>query len=320
MALLVYYVKLFILGSTPRSIYNIKYTLPSVNWGTLWPVTTLLVVISLTYSIISPVINGLTCFSFFLFYQLYKYQFLWQIDQPKSSETGGLFFPSAMQHIFVGMYIQQICLAALFFLAQDQNGDASAIPEGALMVVLIAFTIFFHLLINNSYGPLIHALPLSLADQIGADANRAAAEQELRDGAETADGHSAASGDVEELSAEKAPRASTGSEKGKASLAASPVVPAAAPAVEEETDPATANPPEIAAPEEDVGPKEFYHPASVEPQRVVWIPRDELGLAEEEEKAIRAAGIEVSLEGAKMDGKGHVDITGAPPGGEVRVL
>ena len=139
--LVIYYVKLFILGSTPRSIYTIKYTLRNVAWGTLWPATTLLVVIALAYSIISPIINGLVCFSFFLFYQLWKYLFLWQLEQPKSGETGGLFFPKAIQHMFVGMYIQQICLAALFFLAQDEGGHPSAIPEGALMVVLIAFTV-----------------------------------------------------------------------------------------------------------------------------------------------------------------------------------
>lgn len=139
--LVLYYVKLFILGSTPRSIYNIKYKLRNVNWGTLWPSTTLLVVITLAYSIISPVINGLACFSFFLFYQLWKYQFMWQLEQPRSGETGGLFFPKAMQHVFVGMYIQQICLAALFFLAQNEEKHPSAIPEGALMVVLIAFTV-----------------------------------------------------------------------------------------------------------------------------------------------------------------------------------
>lgn len=139
--LIIYYVKLFLLGSTPRSIYTIKYTLRNVAWGTLWPVTTLLVVISLAYSIISPIINGLTCFSFFMLFQLWKYLFLWQLEQPKSGETGGLFFPKAIQHIFVGMYIQQICLAALFFLAQDENKHASAIPEGALMVVLVAFTV-----------------------------------------------------------------------------------------------------------------------------------------------------------------------------------
>ncbi len=44
--LVLYYVKLFLLGSTPRSIYGIKYTMRSVSWGTLFPNTTLLVVIS----------------------------------------------------------------------------------------------------------------------------------------------------------------------------------------------------------------------------------------------------------------------------------
>ena len=44
--LVLYYVKLFILGSTPRSIYAIKYTLRSVSWGTLFPGITLLAVIS----------------------------------------------------------------------------------------------------------------------------------------------------------------------------------------------------------------------------------------------------------------------------------
>lgn len=72
---------------------------------------------------------------------LYKYQFLWQLDQPRSSDTGGLFFPKAIQHIFVGLYLQQICLAALFFLAQNEAGHPSSIGEGALMIVLIVITV-----------------------------------------------------------------------------------------------------------------------------------------------------------------------------------
>src|SRR5262245_53224468 len=44
--LVLYYVKLFLLGSTPRSVHAIKYGLRSVSWGTLYPSITLLVVIS----------------------------------------------------------------------------------------------------------------------------------------------------------------------------------------------------------------------------------------------------------------------------------
>ena len=49
---------------------------------------------------------------------------------PKAGETGGLYFATALQHVFVGLYIEEICLIGLFFLAQDVNGHPSALPEG----------------------------------------------------------------------------------------------------------------------------------------------------------------------------------------------
>jgi calcium permeable stress-gated cation channel len=45
--LILYYVKLFVLGSTPRSVYQLKYGLRSVSFGTLFPTMTVLVVISM---------------------------------------------------------------------------------------------------------------------------------------------------------------------------------------------------------------------------------------------------------------------------------
>jgi calcium permeable stress-gated cation channel len=139
--LVMYYLKITLLGSTPRSVYAIKYSPRMSAWGTLFPAMTQLVVITFGYSIISPIINGLAFASFFLFYLLYKYLFTWVNDQPRSSETGGLFFPKAIQHLFVGLYVQQLCLCALFFLAQNSHDSPSAIPEGALMIVLIVFTV-----------------------------------------------------------------------------------------------------------------------------------------------------------------------------------
>ena len=45
-----------------------------------------------------------------------------------------------------------------------------------------------------------------------------------------------------------------------------------------------------------------------------------LGLAEAEARDIGETGILVSTEDARMDAKGHVVISGPPPGGEVRSL
>ncbi|KAI0918583.1 hypothetical protein AcV5_002534 [Taiwanofungus camphoratus] len=310
--LVLYYVKLFILGSTPRSIYKIKYTLRSVQWGTTFPTITLLVVITVAYSIISPIINGLAFATFFLFYQMWKYLFLWQLDQPRSSETGGRFFPKAIQHVFVGMYLQQICLAALFFLAQNDAHHPSAVPEGALMVVLIAFTAFFNMIINNSYGPLIEYLPLTLADKMQAvnDANRDAAEQHLNDSASVRSisveekRRSQAISSSENKRDEKARTANIEeAERGEAGSVGEQSVGGAGGTLESD----------IKGVDEEAGPKDFYHPASVEPQPVIWLARDPLGLAKAEEAAIREKGILVSIENACMDEKGHVDISGRPP-------
>jgi len=274
--LLLYYVKLFVLGSSPRSVYKLKYGLRSVSFGTLFPTMTLLVVITITYSVISPIINGLAFVCFFLFFMLYKYLFLWQLQQPRANDSGGLFFPKALQHVFVGLYIMQVCMAALFFLSQNQNNKPSAIPEGALMVVLIIVTIGFQLILNNSYGPLISALPLSLSDQIvqapaieGTDGTKVDGKQR-----------------VEAYSPETSPVTPHQHVGGPTPTSTSHI-------------------------------EEFAHPASIEPQQVVWIPRDPLGLGEFEASANGARGIEVGMEGATMNGKGNVDVDRAPPGEDV---
>ena len=96
---------------------------------------------ALGYSIIAPIMNGFACATFFMFYQLYKYLFLYVYQQPATTDTGGLFYPKAYQHVLVGMYVQQICLCALFFLSTDTQGRHSSVGEGALMVVLIVITV-----------------------------------------------------------------------------------------------------------------------------------------------------------------------------------
>lgn len=39
------------------------------------------------------------------------------------------------------MYIQEVCLCALFFLRRDQNQKVAAIPQAVLMIVLIVITV-----------------------------------------------------------------------------------------------------------------------------------------------------------------------------------
>lgn len=174
-----------------RSIYKSRYHLGDTSWGAQFPQATVYAVISgsygalrypwltavLGYCVISPIISGFGACFFLLSAQAWKYLFIWVQDQPSSKDTGGAFFPKAITHVFVGIYIQEVCLCALFFLARDQNGNVAALPQAILMIVLIVCTVSqgrrcrsgtdqqaaAHYVLVVSYKPLIHSLPLSLA-------------------------------------------------------------------------------------------------------------------------------------------------------------
>ncbi|KAI7964441.1 hypothetical protein MJO29_002539 [Puccinia striiformis f. sp. tritici] len=159
----VYNLKIKFLTSTPRSVYTTRCGMSSVQWGTLFPNITLLAVIAISYSIVSPILNGFALVGFALFWFVYKYLFIFVMDLPSHSETGGLFFPLAIKQMFVGLYISEIFLAALFFLAQDDSKNQSGVVHGALMIVLILITMFFKSMISRDFFPLIDYLPVSLA-------------------------------------------------------------------------------------------------------------------------------------------------------------
>lgn len=139
------------------------------------------------------------------------------------------------------------------------------------------------MMINDSYGPLIHSLPLSLADRVGVDLPKETVD---------ADGTNGKDRNSEDPEAQ-----SPTSLKGKGV--------------------ATDDDDEMSAPHQPVD-YGFAHPAASRPQQTIWIARDTLGLTAEEMDAMRERGIAVSSVDAEMDGKGAVSIQGPPPDEESR--
>ncbi|KLT42385.1 DUF221-domain-containing protein [Cutaneotrichosporon oleaginosum] len=159
-----YYVRVILGGGTPRRIFNSRYQLEEPEFGTEYPNVTVYANIMITYMIISPVINGFGACFCMLAYFVYKYLYMWVMDLPPSADTGGLFFPKAITQIFIGFYIQEVCLCALFFLARNEQNKVSALPQAILMIILIVLTAAFNWLIKTMYNPLKVSLPLSMAD------------------------------------------------------------------------------------------------------------------------------------------------------------
>lgn len=139
-------------------------------------------------------------------------------------------------------------------------------------------------MINDSYGPLIHSLPLSLANHIETVSPRGSED------AVTDEKKAAITADMESQE-----EAGAGKSKGKA-------------ASTEDDEPSP----------DDMKPRAqinygFAHPAASRPQRVIWMAKDTLGLTAEEVTALKERGIDVSTEDATMDAKGKVTIQGPPP-------
>lgn len=305
--LVLYYVKLVLLGSTPRSVWNLKDSFATVAWGTLYPSMTLLTVIGLTYSIIAPLICGFACVAFALFWFVYKYLFLLVIETEPATETGGLFYPKALTQIFVGLYIEQLCLCGLFFLARA-NGKQSAIPEGALMVVLIVITALFQIVLRSGYAPLIKYLPLSVADKMsdrqnnsfsGTDRGQTAQTEQLQKSPASFESHNQRGFKEKDESTFPPPRPSMDEHN--------------VPLREEHSRNAETDHSTLPG-DEHLDRNAFDHPATYQDYDTVWIPQDPAGLYRDELEATQAAGVDVSCEGATMNEKGKVDISRAPPG------
>jgi hypothetical protein len=161
------------------------------------------------------------------------------------------------------------------------------------MIVLIAITAFYHLIINDSFGPLIKALPLSHADRTFRHPEPSLELHGSNVGSPSKRKETIDSGDA--LSPIDKPRASSSSESD----------------IEHTPESDYDNVFFTRTPDgtEDYG---FAHPAVSRPQRVVWIPDDSLGLGREEVQANQEVGVKATTRNAVMDENGKVNVTGPP--------
>jgi len=161
------------------------------------------------------------------------------------------------------------------------------------------------MVIVNSYSPLKFALPLSLADKTHGTDDSKGSEEDLGEDLEP----------KPEQSGKSVSEPHTSQDAAYAENGGLRSVPVEGKPKDEEA-------------EEDEelhdftidGPRDFDHPASVETQRIIWVPNDDLGLGRSEVEDMMKRQIQASLEKAGMDEKGKIKITGPPPGGpEVNV-
>ncbi|KAL2065629.1 hypothetical protein VTL71DRAFT_3299 [Oculimacula yallundae] len=161
--LLLWYLLPKLFDNTARQKWKRNTTLPSVTWGTFFPVYTNFACIAIIYSVVSPIIIIFAIITFTLLWIVHRYNMLYvtrfQLD------TGGLLYPRAINQTFTGLYVMQLCMFGLFLLVRDENDDPSCIPQAIIMVIAGVFTVLYQVLLNMSFGPLFNYLPITFEDE-----------------------------------------------------------------------------------------------------------------------------------------------------------
>ena len=295
--LAVFYVKKFLLGSTPRALWHIENNMPTVAWGTLFPLTSLISIIAIGYLVIAPIVSGFAFVTFVLYWLLYRYNFLYVYDQKPETETSGLFFPKAINQLFVALYLELVMLAALFFLANapdpSSGPDATmqtAIPEGAFTVVLIVVVAAFHYFLSNSYNPLYNSLPLSLVPATDP-------------ASQAPNGHSTTTVNGQSSFHQSQKIHADGSSPDEGDL--------------EKSTPQTSqfvNKPIDTSDEEVM--TAFDPPSTKEPQRELWFPNDKFGMGTAAVGLAQKQGLEATNRDTHYDEKNRIATTARVPPGE----
>lgn len=106
--------------------------------------------------------------TFSLFWLVYRYNTLYVTKF--RFDTGGLLYPKAINQLFTGLYVMELCLIGLFFLVRDADASGKAVGtpckgQAITMIVLLALTILYQYLLNKAFGPLFRYLPITLEDE-----------------------------------------------------------------------------------------------------------------------------------------------------------
>jgi hypothetical protein len=151
-ALVLFYVLGFVLDNSPRKRWNRYNVIGPLGWGTVFPIYTNLAVITISYSIISPLLLGFSAVTFGLIYFAYLHNLMFV---NRSSDGRGIYYCRAIFQTFTGLYLAQICLLGLFVLAKTWG-------PVALQAIFLGFTVFVHYHLNKAFEPLLHRLPTTL--------------------------------------------------------------------------------------------------------------------------------------------------------------
>ncbi|GMM36121.1 Spo75 protein [Saccharomycopsis crataegensis] len=150
---------------TPREKFKQISNLESLQWGSIYPIYSILGSLSIIFSVIAPLILICSAASFILIFISFKYSLKFCHSPTNYSETYGKFYPVALNQLYYGIYCLEICLVGLFLFVRNENDDSICFKHSAFMVLIFSISTCTHIYINNSYNSASHYLPLEYLNE-----------------------------------------------------------------------------------------------------------------------------------------------------------
>jgi hypothetical protein len=147
--LLINFVVSPIMDTTARDKFQRATNLQEIKWGTFFPIYTNLACIGIVYSVISPLILIFNIITFSLFWVVYRYNLLFVVNF--RFDTGGLLFPRAIDQLFTGIYVMEVCLIGLFFLVRDSQNNVACFPQAIIMTIATILTAVFQSTLQRAF-------------------------------------------------------------------------------------------------------------------------------------------------------------------------
>lgn len=129
------------------------------------------------YSVIAPLILVFVIVAFSMFWFAFRYNILYVTVS--WIDTGGLLYPTALNQLFTGIYVLELCLIGLFFLARNEDESFACLGQAVIMIIAFVLTCSFQILVNRTFTTLLrqahsasrHDAPNNGPDGISANAS-----------------------------------------------------------------------------------------------------------------------------------------------------
>lgn len=142
-----------LLDKTPKAKWNRYTTLGQPFFSVLYPNFQMLILITIIYAIIAPIILGFATLAFLLVGSAFVYIFVYVL-RPNFSDARGRSYPLALFATFTALYFAEVLLAIIFGLAKGWAGMG-------IEIAVVACTIACHLYFKYTFVALFDAVPIS---------------------------------------------------------------------------------------------------------------------------------------------------------------